>query len=266
VTRAVALARACFVRDLIVDTTYKVSVAIELVDVIIGVAAYYYLSRVIGDRHPAGYDAFGFILVGVAANNAMSAALACFGQTVKTDQQAGTLKPILATPVSPGLLVACSSAYPLVRSIASACGYFAAGILLFGSSWRAGNLLAAAVVLAAALGAFAAIGLFSAAFTLVVKRGDPVLWFVSALSWLLGGVFFPIEMLPSALQRIAHLLPLMYALDGLRATLLGGAGFVAAGRDIAVLAGVAAVGLPLGVWLVCVATVWGKRQGTLGSY
>jgi len=266
VIRAFALARACFVRDLLVDTSYKVSVALDLIDVLIGVAAFYYLSRVLGNQRPAGYDAFGFILIGVAANSAMNTALACFGQTVKMDQQAGTLKPILVTPVSPGMMVACSSVYPLVRSVASGCAYLAAGAVIFEPSWRPASPFAAAAVLAAAIGAFAAVGLLSAAFTLVVKRGDPFLWLFGALSWLLGGVFFPVETLPLPLQRAAHLLPITYALDGLRATLLGGAGISAVARPLTVLSAMAVVGLPISIWLVCVATAWGKRRGTLGHY
>jgi ABC-2 type transport system permease protein len=264
VRRAAALARAFFVRDLVTDTTYKVSVAVEFADVIIGVAAFYYLSRVIGDRHPAGYDAFAFILVGVAMNSAMSTALACFAQAVKADQQAGTLKPILAAPLSAGAMVALSSVYPLVRSASSGVAYFAAGALLFQTTWRATNLLASAVVLAAALGAFAAVGLLSAAFALVVKRGDPLLWLFGALSWLLAGVFFPVEMLPPTLQQASRLFPLTYALDALRATLLNGAGLASVGHDLAVLSAIAVVGLPVSAVLVSAGAAWGRRTGTLG--
>ena len=263
-TRAVSLARAFFVRDLVTDTTYKVSVAVEFADVIIGVSAFYYLSRVIGDRHPGGYDAFAFILVGVAVNSAMSTALACFAQAVKADQQAGTLKPILAAPISAGAMVTLSSVYPLLRSAASAVAYFCAGALLFKTTWRATNLLATAVVLAAALGAFAAIGLLSAAFAIVVKRGDPLLWLFGALSWMLGGVFFPVGMLPHILQQASRLFPLTYALDALRATLLNGASLASVGGDLAVLSAVAIVGLPVSALLVSAGASWGKRTGTLG--
>ena len=51
--------RAFFFRDLVTDASYKASVLIELLNVVIGVAAFFYLSRVIDDRQPAGYDASG---------------------------------------------------------------------------------------------------------------------------------------------------------------------------------------------------------------
>ena len=63
----------------------------------------------------------------------------------------------------------------------------------------------------------------SAAFTLALKRGDPLLWLSGGLSWLLGGVFFPTDMLPGGLRQAALVLPITHALEALRATLLGDA-------------------------------------------
>ena len=262
-SRALTLMRVFFLRDLAIDMSYKVSIAIEIVDVLIGAAGFFYLSRVIGDRHPAGYDAFGFILVGVAGNSAMTTALACFAQAVKADQNAGTLKPLLVSPLPPGAMVALSATYPLIRSATSAVAYLVAGALLFGLTGRV-NVMASLVLLAMALGAFAAIGFLSAAFTLVVKRGDPLLWLFGVVSWLLGGVFFPVETLPAFLQQVARLLPITYALDGLRATLLGGAGLAAVRPQLIVLGTMTAIGLPLSAALVSAATSYGKRAGTLG--
>jgi ABC-2 type transport system permease protein len=158
-------------------------VLIEIIDVLIGVAAFFYLSRVIGDRQPGGYDAFAFILVGIAINNAMSTALSSFSMSIQTDQQTGTLKPVLASPLAPAVVVLLGSVYPMARSAASALAYLTAGVLLFGMPAGATNLPAAAVVLAASLMTFGAIGVLSAVFTLAWKRGDPIVWLFSAVSW-----------------------------------------------------------------------------------
>jgi len=57
----------------------------------------------------------------------------------------------------------------------------------------------------------------------------------------LGGVFWSVESLPDPLGAVAHLLPLTYAIDGMRAVLLRGAGLAdgALQLDIAFLAGAA---------------------------
>jgi ABC-type polysaccharide/polyol phosphate export permease len=51
--------------------------------------------------------------------------------------------------------------------------------------------------------AITSIGFVSAAFILVFKKGDPLNWGFSVLSWLLGGVYYPITVLPEWLQHLA---------------------------------------------------------------
>ncbi|HYL41609.1 MAG TPA: ABC transporter permease, partial [Candidatus Binatus sp.] len=60
---------------------------------------------------------------------------------------------------------------------------------------------------------------------------------------LLGGIFWPIDRLPDVLQWVAHLLPVTYAVDALRAVMLKGAdlGSSAVQTDLLVLAGIAVV-------------------------
>ena len=257
------VARAFFLRDLATDASYRTSFVLETIDVGVAAAAFYFLARVLGTRRPAGYDAFAFLLVGMAVNNGMTAAVTCFAQAVRTDQQTGTIKAVLVWPVPAPVLLLCASVYPMARAGLSVCLYLAAGAAL-GVSFGGANLGAAAVLFVLALLAFAAMGLVSAAFAMVLKRGDPLLWFFGAVSWLLGGVFFPVDVLPGALRAAARLLPITYALDGLRASLLAGAGLSAVRGDVLVLGGVALVGLPLAALALDAAIAHGKRAGTLG--
>lgn len=60
---------------------------------------------------------------------------------------------------------------------------------------------------------------------------------------LLGGIFWPIDRLPDVLQIVAHVLPMAYAVDGLKAVMLRGADLTDAAvrLDVLVLAGIAAL-------------------------
>ncbi len=60
---------------------------------------------------------------------------------------------------------------------------------------------------------------------------------------LLGGIFWPIDRLPDVLQIVAHVLPMAYAVDGLKAVMLRGADLADAAvrLDVLVLAGIAAL-------------------------
>ena len=60
---------------------------------------------------------------------------------------------------------------------------------------------------------------------------------------LLSGLLWPVERLPDVLEAIAHVLPLTYAVEGLRAVMLQGADLSSSvvQTDLAVLAGIALV-------------------------
>lgn len=249
-------------RDFATDMSYKVTLAIEAADIVIAVAAFYYLSKVIGAHGADGFDAAGFLLIGLAANSAMTTAMTCFAQNVKTDVQQGALKPIMMAPVGSTLLIPLGSAYPLLRSLVGAAAYLAVSVL-FGVSYRQTRLTPILAVSVASIGAFAALGLLSAAAVFLLKRGDPFVWMFSALSWFLGGVFVPVALLPAPLQRVAGWLPITHALNALRAVLLRGATLGDVEPDLLILVAIAAIGIPAGAWLVRVGIARAKNEGSL---
>ncbi len=64
---------------------------------------------------------------------------------------------------------------------------------------------------------------------------------------LLSGFFWPIEQLPSLLQPVARILPVTYAIDGLRQVMIAGADLSSPQvlLDLGVLVGIAAVFIAL---------------------
>ena len=249
-------------RDFAIDTSYKLSFALEAAHVAIAVAAYYFFSRLLGSVRPQGYGSFPFLLVGMTVNAYMTTCLVCFSQTIRGNQLTGTLKAILATPTSPTALLVCSSTYPFVRASVDAAVYLGVGTM-FGVSILHMNLLAAALVLLLSLLAFSSVGIMSATFTLVFKRGDPLLWLFASASFLLGGVLYPTDLLPPFLRSVATLLPITHATNGLRAALLSGGSPLAIAPDLAVLGVFALVGVPTSLLVFRLGVEHARRTGTL---
>ena len=156
-------------------------------------------------------------------NSAMSAALVCHSQAIRASQQTATLPLLVAAPLTPRRLVTLSAGYPLLRASLEGALYLLAGVWL-GVTLQGASLAGALLVFAVSLCAFSAIGMLSAACTVVWKRGDPIPWLFDAASWLLGGVFFPVDLLPAPLQAVSRLLPITYALEAIRPALLTPAG------------------------------------------
>ena len=256
---------AFFKRDLFTDLSYKLSFAFQVVDVLVGVGAYYFLARVIGRGAFHGYQPFAFILVGTAVNGYMSTSLACYACSIRGSQPLGTLKMVLATPTSPVAFVLLSSVYPVLRAAFDALLYLTGGVLL-GLSLAKINVPAALVIFVLSELAFSSIGIASATFTLIFKRGDPLLWLFGGLSWLLGGVYYPIDILPRLLRNAAQLLPITHALVGMRAALLEHASFATLLPQIGILGAFALGGFPLSLLIFQLGVRWAKITGTLSHF
>lgn len=252
---------AFFRRDLITDVSYRLSFALEAVHAGIAVAAYYFLSQLIGPSLTGGYSSFAFLLVGMCVNAYMTTCFVCFSQAIRGSQSTGALKMVLATPTSPTTFLVCSSAYPLMRAGVDAALYIATGLLL-GLAVLV-NPVSTALVLILSLLAFSSIGITAATFVLVFKRGDPLLWLFGSASWLLGGVLYPTSLLPSGLQQISAVLPVTHAVSGLRAALLDGASPAQISGDLAALAVFTLIAAPMSVAIFAAGINHARHSGTL---
>jgi ABC-2 type transport system permease protein len=98
---------------------------------------------------------------------------------------------------------------------------------------------------------------------LLFKRGNPAKWFFLGVSSVAGGMLFPVGILPDWLQLVAHLNPVTYALDAMRAALLGGARITALWRPLAILLLFSGVLLPISMSVFSRALRRTKITGTL---
>lgn len=167
----------------------------------------------------------------------------------------GTLERLLATPVTRGeivlgyslgfsafaaIQVLLLSAFILNSFVTPEIGPIPAftiglGVNSAGSAWIA--LLMALLLSVGAVN----LGIFLSTFARTELQIMQFIPLVIVPQGLLSGLVWPVERLPDVLQAIAHILPLTYAVEGLREVMLKGADLSSSvvQVDIAVLAGVA---------------------------
>jgi ABC-2 type transport system permease protein len=169
----------------------------------------------------------------------------------------GTLERLLATPIRRAEMVAGYSAgfgffatlqvavilaFALGSLDVPAIGPLPAFTIGLGVSNAGSPAMVFLVMLLLALGAVN-LGIFISTFARTELQVLQFIPIVLIPQGLLAGIFWPIDSLPDALEAVARLLPLTYAVDGLRQVLLKGAdlGTTALQIDLAVLAGIAVV-------------------------
>ncbi|HEX4076895.1 MAG TPA: ABC transporter permease, partial [Candidatus Acidoferrales bacterium] len=128
---------------------------------------------------------------------------------------------------------------------------------------RAANWPGALAVLLASILAFSGLGILSAAYQILFKRGNPAKWLLLGISGLVGGMMYPVSVLPGPLQIVARLIPVTYSLEGMRAALLAGAPWRDLLPSIAALLIFAAVLIPLSFAVFAWALRRTKITGTL---
>ena len=241
---------AFFRRDVAIARSYRVAFALEILEAFCGVATFYYLSRFVSNSElartlPRSSDYFAFALVGFAFFDYLTVSLSAFDSSIVEAQQNGTLEAMLVTETPLTMILAASAAYPFVLLALRTVIYLAWGALLFHFPIREANWLGAMIILATSVLAFAGLGIISTSYLLLFKRGNPARWLIVGASSLLGGIMYPVSVLPGPLQWAARLIPVTYSLAGMREALLTGASFAQLWPSVRALLLFAAILLPL---------------------
>lgn len=137
-------------------------------------------------------------------------------------------------------------------------------VLVFDLDLSQANLWGSVVMLMA--GSFSFIGISIMVSTLPLlfpERGAQMTHIVIAILLLVSGVYYPIEVLPRALQALGVVSPATYVLDGVRLTLLEGTLTNQLWPQIWPVLVMGAVLIPLGLWVFNLAERYAKRAGKL---
>ena len=250
-----------FQRDLRIASTYRSPFVLEAVEALFGATMFYYVAVFVDSPElrqalPHGNSYFAYSLVGFVFFDYLNAALDSFDRSLEEARNTGTLEPLLVTQVSLPVILVGSAVYPFAATTLRIAVYLGWSAALFHFPLGAANWIGVIAVLLATLLAFSGLGIFSAAHLLLFKRGNPAKWFLLGISSVVGGMLFPVSILPGWLQFIAKLNPITYALDAMRGVLLDGASLLAIGRPLLVLLLFGAILLPASM----VAFAWALRR------
>lgn len=257
-------------RDFRIATSYQLDFALTALNSLFIVTLLFFVSRMIDPAAAgladAGGSYFGYALIGYAFYQYFQSALGGFSGAIRREQLTGCLESMVATQTRPEASILLSSLYGILSSLLHLALTLALGVLLFGVDLSRANLAGAAVGFILSVAVFTGFGVLSAAFVVVLKKGDPITWLITTLNFVFGGAFFPREQMPAWMQTVARAVPATYSLDALRASLVAGRGICDLAGPLAALAAIAALLLPLSLLVLRAAVRKAKRDGTLVLY
>lgn len=253
-------------RDLLTAIRHRSAFAMTLIGVLMELAAFYFLSRAIGPGfRPGGVEYFPFLLVGTGVYTFFVMSAQAFLSSVQEAQQTGTMEVLMTTSTEPAELVVLSSISAFARNLVNLGVYLLAGVVVFRAAIHA-NVLSCFAVLILSVAIAMALGIAVAAMQITLQKGSAVLWLLGSGFWFLSGAMFPSESLPRPLEFLAHLVPLTYAIEGMRMALLQGRSVIAMVPTLATLAAFGVVLLPLALGVLSLSLRRARRSGTLSFY
>ncbi len=263
-TSALAFVR----RELATYASYRAKLALGLASLVLSLVTFSFVGRVVAGAGRGFVEQYGmsyssFAVVGIFVHSLAVSGLHSFRSAVRREQLQGTLELLLTTRLPSPVLVVLAGAGELAITVLGGAALMAGGAALIGLDLRLSPSLAGALALY--LLVMCGVGLASAGVIMVSKEGEPISWAVSGAAGLLGGVYFPVDMLPGWLQAGARMLPTTHALAVARygAEETTAPGFAGSLSFLAVSA-VASIVVGLAV------LEWGCRRarnaGTLGHY
>lgn len=258
-------------RDLLIAISYKLNFFLQIGGIFISTVMFFFLSKLIGSGvsvqlQPYGGDYFAFVLIGIAFTDYLTVSLSSFAGEIRSAQMMGTLEALLVTPTSVRTILFSSSLYNFTFTSVRIFVYMIFGVLIFGMQLYVTSISALILIMLLTILSFLSIGMISAFFIIVFKQGSPISWVIATASGLLGGILYPVSVLPEWLKPIAYLLPITHALEAIRQILLNGASLAMVSDQVLILSLFAALLLPAGLIAFNYGLKIAKKEGSLIHY
>lgn len=253
-------------RDLRVFLSYRTRLVSQALTALFSLTLFYYVSRLVhvkGFPSPSSY--FGFVVVGIAM---VSVLYSCFSisELVRQELVAGTFDRLLLSPFGAVRSVIAMALFPLAYSFVLAMLTLGLGCALFGLGLHWQTVPLAVPVALLALLAFLPFGLLFAALTVVIKQGSVGTSWVIALLSIVGGLYFPVALLPAWVRSGAKVQPFTSATSELRHLLVNSPLLESQASSLLRMALFAAVLVPASTLALSRAIRLGQRRGTIIEY
>ena len=258
-------------RDFLVHVSYRFNLLFHLVASVLSLLMLYFISEAFGagivpylTRYGGEY--FPYVLVGVAVSNFVTEGLGTLSGEIRSAQVEGTLEALISTPTSIHMILVGNSLTTFLTAFISAMALLFGGFAILRISISTINIVTSILILSLTFVAFLAIGMLSASFVMIFKRGDPIAYIFGWSSFFLGGVYFPIEVLPKPIQSLAQILPVTHAIKAIRELLLASSGLDVIRPVLLNLLLVTGILSPISILFFRFAVARAKKDGSLIQY
>ncbi len=258
-------------KDFQIEASYKLAFLFNFFAVFSSIFIYYFIGELFG--HQAvdhlknfGVNYFSYVLLSMTFFNYIGVGLGSFSDQIRREQIQGTLESLLMTPTKITTLLLSMSLWSFIFATFNAAIYILCGIFLFKIDFSQINILSCCFILILTIITFSCLGILSACFVLIFKRGNPIGWVINSLEGILGGVYYPITVMPIFLQTLAKFIPITYAIRAIQLAVYQGYTIVQLKQEILILLSFAIILLPISIKAFASALKKARLRGHLAQH
>ncbi len=185
-----------------------------------------------------------FVLPGIIAMTIMQGGVYSLAYWMVDLKARGIIKRLLATPLKQWQLAISLVCARLVIVLGQVLILTLFGVLVFHAQF-AGNILSVIILVLEGGAIFLLVGLLISNYAKSYDAAAPITSAIALPLTFLSNIFYPLSVLPAALQKIADVLPITNLADGLRQAYLYPFNLTVIGKDI----------LSLMVWLIIILVI-----------
>ena len=205
-----------------------------------------------------------YLVVGTLVWRYLSLIFYWITDVIGMERWEGTIEYTLMAPIRRITHMAGQTLWAVIYSMFSTGIILAVTVVIFDIDLSQANLMGGTVMLLAGSLSFIGVGVMGSVLPLLFpERGSQMTHVIIALLLLVSGVYYPIEVLPEFLHKLAVFSPATYVLDGTRKALLEGTSTLQLWQYIWPTLAMGVVAIPLGLWVFGLAERYAKRTGKL---
>ena len=253
-------------RDLILFVSYRAQFVSQLLGPLFTLMVFYYISQAITSTtidSPGGY--FGFVVIGLVIVQILTISLGVMPMTVRQELVSGTIERSLVSAHGPVNGILGSMLFPLMNALVSGTLLLILATLVFGLPLAGTAPVAIPVALLGTL-AFMPFAILLVAMVMAFKQVSSASQFIVTGVAIVGGLYFPIALLPDWIEWTSEVQPFTPATDLLRHLLVGTPLVHPAELELLKLVLFALALFPIAFAVLRRAIRYGQRTGTVAEY
>jgi len=164
-----------------------------------------------------------YLVIGTLVWRYLSSIFYWITEVISIERWEGTIEYTLMAPIRRITHMAGQTFFAVIYSMLFTGVILLVTVVMFDIDMSQANLLGGTVMLMAGSLSFIGVGIMGSILPLLFpERGAQMTHVIIALLLLVSGVYYPVEVLPLTLQKLAVVSPATYVLDGTRQALLTG--------------------------------------------